>query len=494
MDINYPDGSVLAVWYDAYLVLIGFFVALVLAVLVLARGSWRGTGLLINTIIVLAVLAGLPLTMLRVGIDIAISNHDIVGYISILGAIVALALSAPYLARQFLGDRVALAGDVTDVEPIAPGQGVTMQGEGATIAGAGAGAPTQAPMAFLHFKTGPRAGQSIPLGGGTISIGRGADNEVVMDDPTVSRHHARIIFEGGHYFVEDAGSMGGTLIEGMAATKTLLSSGASIQLGETEVIFMQAETPTAAALASTASGTGSASDRRPAETVVMGPSKGIMSWLAVTDGPEKGKTYQLKVGENRIGRGSDNDLVFQDSSVSRSHAMIQVQDDSFVLVDLGSGSGTKVGETTLSGKPLKAGSAISVGQTRLSLVQTESQAPVELATMTGETVIIEPGEASGGVLVAQSGPDAGKTFALVSGDNLIGREPGSSVLLTDDSASRRHALIRKEQDRLVIFDLGSRSGTSVDGESISGYRLSPGETISLGRTQITLIQLVGKGQ
>jgi len=498
MEINYAEGTVLAFWYDTWLVLVGFVVALALAIMVMTRGSWRGTGLAINSVMVLAVLAGLPLTMLRIGIDIAVTNYDAVGYISLVGAAVALVVGLPYLGAQVFGQRVAPAEGVSEIESITPEQGVTVQLGGQQTAAEGVStvvggqAMAGAPTAFLHFKSGPRAGQSIPLGAGTISIGRGPDNDVVMDDPTVSRQHARITYHDGQYFVEDAGSMSGTLVEGVAATRTLLSSGASVQMGETEVVFMEAGPSTAAAAASGTPAT--AGPQRPAETIVMGQPEGVMAWLAVTAGPEKGKTYQLKVGDNTIGRDADNDLVIQDASVSRSHAMIRVQEGSFLLVDLGSSSGTRVGGRTLEGGPLKTGAVINVGQTQLSLVQTEGQDRVELATMTGQTVVVQPGEASGGVLVAQSGPDSGKSFALAAGDNLIGREPDSKVLLTDGTVSRRHALIRKEQDRFVIFDLGSESGTRVDGESMSGHRLSPGETISVGRSEVTLMQMGSKEQ
>ena len=96
------------------------------------------------------------------------------------------------------------------------------------------------------------------------------------------------------------------------------------------------------------------------------------------------------------------------------------------------------------------------------------------------------------MLVVQSGTDAGKSFALVPGDNLIGREPGITVELSDNTVSRRHAMIRSEQGRQVVFDLGSRTGTQVDGESISGHRLSAAETITLGTTEIVLMLVESK--
>ena len=76
---------------------------------------------------------------------------------------------------------------------------------------------------------------------------------------------------------------------------------------------------------------------------------------------------------------------------------------------------------------------------------------------------------------------------------MIGREAGITVLLADDTVSRRHALIRYEQGRYVVFDLGSRTGTQVDGENISGHRLSPAETITLGTTEIVLMLVGTKG-
>ena len=71
---------------------------------------------------------------------------------------------------------------------------------------------------------------------------------------------------------------------------------------------------------------------------------------------------------------------------------------------------------------------------------------------------------------------------------MIGRDSDSDVLLTDETVSRRHSLIRREQDRFVVFDLGSRTGTRVDGESMSAHQLSAGDTISMGRTEMVLMQ------
>ena len=146
--------------------------------------------------------------------------------------------------------------------------------------------------------------------------------------------------------------------------------------------------------------------------------------------------------------------------------MIKVQGASFLLIDTGS----------LGGKIVNPGSVISLGQTRLTFMEVESAKPSEQPmSLSSETIIQQPDGASGGVLIAQSGPDAGRSFTLVQGDNLIGRDTDTAVLLTDETVSRKHALLRRDRGRSVIFDLGSRTGTQVDGKPMGGHRLSHGD-------------------
>ena len=60
--------------------------------------------------------------------------------------------------------------------------------------------------------------------------------------------------------------------------------------------------------------------------------------------------------------------------------------------------------------------------------------------VSGATIVDTPNAGRAGVLIVQTGPDAGKSFPLVEGANVIGRNPGVAVQLTDDAVSREHAL------------------------------------------------------
>ena len=60
---------------------------------------------------------------------------------------------------------------------------------------------------------------------------------------------------------------------------------------------------------------------------------------------------------------------------------------------------------------------------------------------------------------------------------LIGRGPGSDILLEDDSVSRRHAELLWRGGGWVIHDLGSLNGTLLNGKSVIRGRVEPGDFI-----------------
>jgi hypothetical protein len=66
-----------------------------------------------------------------------------------------------------------------------------------------------------------------------LVLGRGGDCDLVFDDPQISRHHARLTWEAGNWFVEDLGSTNGTKVNGMAVAdrKHLLNMGGLLSLG-----------------------------------------------------------------------------------------------------------------------------------------------------------------------------------------------------------------------------------------------------------------------
>lgn len=79
--------------------------------------------------------------------------------------------------------------------------------------------------------------RSFPMTQQAISIGRAADNSVVISEPTVSAHHATISFEDDQWFITDKGSTNGTYVNGQRTDRALLQPGAQIAVGAVGCLF-----------------------------------------------------------------------------------------------------------------------------------------------------------------------------------------------------------------------------------------------------------------
>ncbi|MGH3385063.1 MAG: FHA domain-containing protein FhaB/FipA [Nocardioidaceae bacterium] len=88
----------------------------------------------------------------------------------------------------------------------------------------------------LVVTEGPNAGQSVDLGAETITLGRGTDVTIRLDDDYVSTRHARFVTNGDDWFVEDMGSTNGTYLGHTRVTRAVaVSAGTTVRLGKTVV-------------------------------------------------------------------------------------------------------------------------------------------------------------------------------------------------------------------------------------------------------------------
>ena len=88
-------------------------------------------------------------------------------------------------------------------------------------------------------------------------------------------------------------------------------------------------------------------------------------YLDVAEGPDQGTTFDVDGSSIVVGRGLDSDIVLNDSSVSRKHFRLERGEDSFHLVDLGSGNGSIVNGARVQEIRLTEGATIEAGTTTL---------------------------------------------------------------------------------------------------------------------------------
>jgi pSer/pThr/pTyr-binding forkhead associated (FHA) protein len=80
--------------------------------------------------------------------------------------------------------------------------------------------------------------QAFPLAHRTATIGRHAENDIVLAGPTVSARHATVRRESVGVVLEDEGSLNGTFVNGQLVQQHLLEAGDQIQVGPHLLVFV----------------------------------------------------------------------------------------------------------------------------------------------------------------------------------------------------------------------------------------------------------------
>ena len=94
-------------------------------------------------------------------------------------------------------------------------------------------------------------------------------------------------------------------------------------------------------------------------------------------------------------------------------------------------------------------------------------------------------------LTVLAGGPIGRVFELDREQMVIGRSPGCSICLDDDSVSRRHAILRLDPGGGVsLEDVGSTNGTFVNGDRVDHATLADGDRLLIGSTVVFKLNLV----
>jgi DNA-binding NtrC family response regulator len=115
--------------------------------------------------------------------------------------------------------------------------------------------------------------------------------------------------------------------------------------------------------------------------------------------------------------------------------------------------------------------------------------PGEMATIRRTRFSRPPAAGSAFVITVVEGPDAGLVTSLdATGPTraLLGQSPVCTIRLTDREVSRRHAALSVTDTKLVVLDLGSTNGTTVNGVLVKEAALQGGEAIRIGSSVLSV--------
>ncbi|MBN1147000.1 MAG: FHA domain-containing protein [Anaerolineales bacterium] len=188
-----------------------------------------------------------------------------------------------------------------------------------------------------------------------------------------------------------------------------------------------------------------------------GANEVIIRWMG-------GKTEQHSLTKSvvAVGRAPDNDIVINHPAVSGHHLRLEIHPSEMAVTDLNSTNGTQLnGQRIQPGapQPLQAGAALRIGD------------------LTGNWVSLAVGGEGAMELRTLS---LGKLDLSDMTNLTIGRDPSSYLPLNHPAVSYRHAVISKQNGRILIRDLGSTNGTFVNGKRISQVPLASGDEVQIG--------------
>ena len=196
--------------------------------------------------------------------------------------------------------------------------------------------------------------------------------------------------------------------------------------------------------------------------------------------------------ELSIGRTTDNEIILQNSSVSRKHAILYIDHDMVFIQDLGSVNGVQVDDVPVQGSvQVTEQSQVKIGTFKLFI---EYVSPAESERGGFQTAVVHPNQAHGKIVVI-NGPQAGKEFYLFEPITSIGRTEENDITLAHISVSRHHSRLKLEDNgSYVVTDPNSSNGTFVrSNRVIQGMRAWHGDQVRFGQIECILVDPLGQG-
>lgn len=169
------------------------------------------------------------------------------------------------------------------------------------------------------------------------TLGRSASNSMVLDHPSISEQHAKLITRDNKLYLQDLSSEHGCFVNNQRVNIKQLLPGDLLRLGDVEIdILNPRESVAITAL----------SDEQVAKA----------QWQLVADSSWlSGQAFPVPAGKITIGRSKDCDLIIPGTHLSRQHAELDIQGNLLHIRDLASSNGTFLNDQRITEGSAKPG-------------------------------------------------------------------------------------------------------------------------------------------
>ncbi len=355
-----------------------------------------------------------------------------------------------------------------------------------------------APEVAIRFLDGPLAEKTISLQRLVTMIGRDRQNDIVILDPRVSRHHARLRWEGDSWTIENLSQSSFVAIDQQRMAQGQLQHNSVVNLGENiSFVFLvqqlevqPPQPPPASELALSSSTLHPVLKTVPAvaKLPVNIPPAASPSSTMFAPIPQSGKPT-LTISSNihndvqvhlldkpvlNIGRDSQNDIVIAEPTVSAWHAQLAYDGRNLMLVHPHPSR-----EKTLNGLWYRGQLIRGDQQFRRQLVNGDF---FRIGDEHGTLITLTYDDGTG--ISADTLPEL-QPISLTDSRLTIGRAPGNTVMLNHPQVSAHHALLEKVEGGYRVIDTNSTNHVYVNGQLATDQLLRTGDEMRIGPFRLT---------
>src|SRR5579875_3614070 len=369
-------------------------------------------------------------------------------------------------------------------------------------------------LGSLQFLTGPLTGNTYQITRPTITIGREPGNDLVIADPSVSRRHAQLTWNGAAWSItklapqntltvnrhevqqatvndQDVIGLGGgttlRLLMGSGALQApyIQPAGQAPQPPESRRAAPAPSSPQVAPFAQQQAafappppmqGGGMTGTER--AFLVNGPDgTNIMGtpMLEVSTNTDQEKhSYPLSKQVINIGRDPSNDIVINRPTVSGFHAQIVREGNQLVFIHPHPTRGKTLNGITYQGRVIR-------GDEQFRKVLTRGDV-FRISDEHGTMVTLTYNDGSG---AAQEALPEIRPIPLGAPVISIGRMPDNMVHLNHPQVSAHHARLEQTPQGYRIVDLNSTNHVYVNAQRVTNHLLKPGDEIRIGPFKLT---------
>lgn len=361
-------------------------------------------------------------------------------------------------------------------------------------------------LGSLRFLTGPSNGNTYPITKTITSIGRDPANDIVVSDPSVSRHHAQIIWDNGSWLIKKSTTQNTLTVNQHELPESPLNNRDTVGLGPgTTFLFLvehqvrqQPNTPHPNLAPTTPGGDTQlvmapspytppppfATERAPqpdlqqkGDTQRAVDPKQVNPSLEVSTNTDHDKQLYALTPDRQvfnIGRDSSNTIVINRPTVSGLHAQIVRDGNQLVLVHPHPSCKRTLNGLIYQGRTIQGDEQFRHALSRGDVFR--------ISDGNGTFITLTYNDGSG---MAQEILPEIRPIPLRTPVITIGRAPDNDVVLNHPQVSGHHARIELVNNNHRIINTGSTNGVYVNAERIHAHNLKPGDEICIGPFKLT---------